>query len=385
MADDAAGAARAGVAGVLAVASAAIGRPLTAGVTLAGGSDRSLVLRCHEADNAAGRTAAAGRTVIAKSYPPGDEGTESFAAEAAGLAVAADTGLAPGLLGVDAGARVVVMTDLGDGITLADLLLGEVSGDAAGAVQSWARTCGTLAASTRHQHGDFAALAARYGAGDAGGPVRQLRSSIAAVAERAALLGVSAPAGLDADLADVATVTQAGLYPVFSPGDLCPDNNLVAAGGVRLLDFEAAAIYPVFLDAAYIRMPFSTCWCVFRLPGWLADAAEADYRELVCEAWPQLSDDRVWQPGLRRAIAAWSMNSMGWLLGRALRGDARLDPERTSPRTRQLMRHRWRVLAAALDGTGELPALAKLADRLLAATEQWDAPELPLYPVFRER
>ena len=94
---------------------------------------------------------------------------------------------------------------------------------------------------------------------------------------------------------------QPDRFGVFSPGDLCPDNNLLTAGGVRLLDFEAAGIYSVFLDAAYIRMPFSTCWCVFRLPADLSEDAEAAYRQQVSAVLPQLADDA----GLGRGPAAW--------------------------------------------------------------------------------
>jgi hypothetical protein len=54
-----------------------------------------------------------------------------------------------------------------------------------------------------------------------------------------------------------------------------------------------------------------------------------------------------------------------------------------SPGTRQLIRHRWRVLAAELERGAELPALAELTSSLLAASERWQAPDLPLYPAFR--
>ena len=193
------------------------------------------------------------------------------------------------------------------------------------------------------------------------------------------------PDGLAAELAEVARAVQPDRFGVFSPGDLCPDNNLLTAGGVRLLDFEAAGIYSVFLDAAYIRMPFSTCWCVFRLPADLSQDAEAAYRQQVSAVLPPLADDQVWAAGLRRGVAAWSMNSMHWLLQAALRADRPLDEQRSAPTTRQLMRYRWQVLAAELEPSGELPALTALARSLLAATAGWNVPDLPVYPVFRER
>ena len=81
-----------------------------------------------------------------KSYPPTDEGAGSFTAEAAGLVLARETGLAPELLGADQELLVVVMSDLGDGASLADLLLadsvagaGRAGGGSAGAGSAAAR------------------------------------------------------------------------------------------------------------------------------------------------------------------------------------------------------------------------------------------------------
>jgi len=363
------------VAELAAVASAALGRRLAGPAVVSGGSGRSTVLRCEDP---------AGGTVIVKGYPPSGEGPASFAAEASGLEVATGSGLSPDLLAVDAGRLVVVMSDLGSGPSMADVLLGESASHASAAVLSWAAVCGELSAVTIGRRDELPALLAGYSAGRPATPFPDtLAESVMRAPERAALLGVAAPAGLAADLAIVASSVQAGQFGVFTPGDLCPDNNLLTPAGVRLLDFEAAGIYPVFLDAAYIRMPFSTCWCVFRLPPELSQAAEARYRAAVCAAWPELADDAVWQPGIRRGIAAWTLNSMGWLLRRSLAGDPPLDAERTSPRARQLIRHRWQVLAGELDAAGDLPSLAALARSLLSATAGWHADELPFYPAFR--
>jgi hypothetical protein len=75
---------------------------------------------------------------------------------------------------------------------------------------------------------------------------------------------------------------------------------------------------------------------------------------------------------------------MWWLLGQALAGDASLEPgAAAAPRARQLMRHRWQVLAGELEADGEFPAISAMARALLAATADWNADELPLYPALR--
>jgi hypothetical protein len=47
------------------------------------------------------------------------------------------------------------------------------------------------------------------------------------------------------------------------------------------------------------------------------------------------------------------------------------------------LRYRWQTLADDFEAPGDLPAVAALMRSLLAATENWQAPDLPLYPAFR--
>ncbi len=371
------------VAAAVAAGSRASGRQLSAPVKLTG-SDRSVVLRC--ADEAGG-------TVVVKTYPADADGPSSFAAEAAGLTVSCGTGLAPELLAADPSSLTVVISDLGSGQSLADVLLRGSADAASSALLDWARACGGLSAAMSSRCDDFETIRYRYLGGRPGESYAiRLRERVLGAGEMAAklaarpengLTGVRVPGQIDADLRAVADTVAASRYPVFTPGDICPDNNLITADGIRFLDFESADIYSVFLDAAYIRMPFSTCWCVFRLPAEIAAATEAVYRSQVASAHPELADDATWDAGVRCAVAAWSLSSTYWLLPRSVERDEPMNPADQSPRRRQLMRYRWQVLATELESAQTLPALAELARSLLAATEDWQAADLPLYPAFR--
>jgi hypothetical protein len=363
---------------IVRAASAALGRPLTEPAELPGGGDWSMVLRCR--DSADG-------TVIVKAYPLTADARSSFAAEAAGLEIAGGSELTPALLGVDPRRQIVVMSDLGAAGSLADALLGDSAEAAHAALLAWAVACGQLSVAAHPRRAAFEAAQARY---LAGGPddrhVAGLPGRVMAAPGHAAKAGVPPPAGLDAELAQVAAAVAADRHAVFSPGDVCPDNNLLKPSGrIRFLDFEEAGFHPAFLDAAYIRMPFSTCWCVFRFPADVSAAAESSYRTQVCRIWPELADDDVWAPGVRLAVAAWTLSSTSWLLRRSLAADAPMNPDAESPRSRQLIRYRWHVLAAELEQAGQLPAVAELMRSLLAATASWLAPDLPLYPAFRAR
>ena len=358
------------MADLIAIASAALGVTLSDPIPLVS-SDRSEVLRC--------RTSADG-TVVVKSYPATAAGTESFAAETAGLAFVSGMGVSPDLLAADPVHRVIVMSDLGTAPSLADLLLSGSSRSAADALLDWAEACGQLGVATAGRRREFEFA----GPDTADGARHWLERRIWEVPGLLADVRIEVPAGLADDLAEIASLLTSERFEVFSPGDICPDNNLITSDGVKFIDFESAEFHSAFLDAAYLRMPFSTCWCVFRLPAELGQSALARYRELIATVFPDLAADEIWQTGVRRAVAAWTLHALTYQLDRSVIGDASMNPLASqAPTRRQLLRYRWGRLAAELDQAGELPAISALMSNLLTATQSWQAPGLPLYPAFR--
>ncbi|MFI6508102.1 hypothetical protein ACIBCT_10895 [Streptosporangium sp. NPDC050855] len=353
---------------ILRAAGEVLGTELSDPVDL-GGNPRSVVLRC--------RTASGG-SVVVKRFGSGPEELRGFTAEAAGLSM----GLGgPGLLGVHPSLPLLVMEDLGSAPTLADVLLGDDPRAALDGLAAWARGLGRLAAESVHRRADLAELSARYGRGvpswdEEPWAVRRTAEFPPALAG----MGLDVPRELADELARLA-VTGADGHLAFTPGDTCPDNNLITPGGLRLLDFEAACFQPVFLTAAYCRMPFSSCWCVFSLPPGVAEEIEEIYRAEVVRAYPELAGDEVWRAGVRRAIALWTVNLTVNLIPR-LADDKPVSRTRRSPTVRQLMRHRWEM-ASTLE---EFPAFTGTMRLLLRdVAGSWDAPALPGYPAFDGR
>jgi hypothetical protein len=356
---------------IVAAASSALGRPLRHPERLVGG-DRTTVLRCRDDRG----------TVVVKAYRRASDALSAFTAEAAGLAFGA---AGPRLLAVDAGFPLVVMEDLGSGPSLADLLLGDDPGAASAAVLTWARGLGRLAADTVGREPEFATLRARYDLGHSEWSPRWHADRCDEFPGRLAEAGVQPPPALDADLAEVLAAIDPAHYPVFSPGDICPDNNLLDGHTLRVFDFEGAGYHCAFLDAAYTRMPFATCWCVYRLPPGLAGQVEASYRSEVARAYPALAGDPVWHPGVRRATAAWTIDMTALLLPSAVAADRPCHPTRRPVCTwRQVLRYRWQHLYGQLSYARELPALAMAMRGLLAATGAWEVDPLPVYPAWRE-
>jgi hypothetical protein len=374
------------VADLVVRASAALGRTLTNPIRLAG-SDRSTVLRCESPESPGGGT------VVVKSYPPTPEGADCFIAEAAALEFTAGLARVPDLLAADPRHLLIVMSDLGATHNLADLLLGESAGQARAALLDWARGCADLAVRTAGRRPVLAELrttfrravsAALPGPEGHRAGVHWLERRIREIPLLLEEFSIQAPLPLDDDLDAVASLLRPGEADIFTPGDICPDNNLITSAGVAFIDFESAEFHSALLEAAYLRMPFSTCWCVFRVPAELARAAEEEYRTTVSGVIPDLASDEIWRPGVRRAMAAWTLHAMTYLFDRCLVADGSMNADAAhAPTRRQLLRYRWRMLSEELDQAGELPAIAALARQLLATTVSWRAPALPLYPAFR--
>ncbi|MFB7657238.1 MULTISPECIES: hypothetical protein [unclassified Streptomyces] len=359
-----------GVRAVLGAAEAALGSRLYEAADL-GGSTRSTVLRCRSENHG---------SVVVKAYADDPAALGAFTAEAAGLSL----GLAgPGLLAAAPGLPLIVMRDLGSGPTLADLLLGADRAAAQDALLSWSRALGALAAGSVAYEAEFDARVERYRRGH---PTWIEGTSILGIVGRLPELldraGMAAPPGLDADIAEIRALADSP-YTGLTPGDTCPDNSMLTADGMQLLDFEGSGYQPVFLTAAYCRMPFATCWCAFRLPGNIGRRAEAAFRRRLLPVYPALADDAVWGPGMLRAVAAWSVMTLG-ALRYAAEGDYPLhSTRRPAPMSRQLLTYRWESLLRELESTGELPAFAELLRRLLAdRAGVWQPEPLPAFPAL---
>lgn len=331
------------------------------------GSERSTVLRC--------RTASGG-TVVVKAYGDGPEGRRGFAAEAAGLSL----GLAgPRLLGTDRDASLLVMEDLEAALSLADVLLGQDGQAAVEGLLTWARTLGQLATESVRRSDELARVWAQHSESKMTLPTRRwVKACTDALLDTLKEVGINPPPGLVEELDGVGR--DLDRFPAFSPGDTCLDNNLLTANGLRLVDFESACFSPVFMTAAYCRMPFPSCWCVFDMPPDLAAEVEGAYREQVVAAYPALADDAVWEAGMRQAVAAWTLDVTSWLLP-LTELDEPLHPTRRPVATpRQVLRYRWQA-AAELTG---LPAFAQTMRLLLrAVADAWDMPPLPAFPAFQ--
>jgi len=353
-----------------------------------GGSERSSVVRARVAASPFSLP----RTLVLKRYvQPLDEHCDSFVREAASYqlftALASEDRMCPELFAHDPHSRLVVLEDLGHAPTLADKLLGNDARAAERALLSWSRSLGRLHATTAGREADFDALQRRLTVPDFKDPLAidgaTALNDLPALLE--AELGVATPVAVLECAERSRQLLETGRHRAFSPSDSCPDNNLITNRGVRFLDLEGGCVRNAIFDAAYLRVPFPSCWCPFALPAGMTDAMLAGWRAEVRVVWPDLDDDSVLLPRLLDAQLFWVWLTTWQFFSRPEAAQSHSSTLADTPPETHVLTDRWRRLSdSALISGAEAVAehASAVGDRL---RKRWfdDDPVLALYPAFR--
>lgn len=304
-----------------------------------------------------------------------------WAREASALEAASSSLVSANIVAVCADPQLILMSDLGVGHSLADALLGDDSSIAQSALDAWASGLARL-------HTAPGEVAVSFGRGLSGRadshPVHDKPRALSEAADRLQLLAPEV--GVDVSDAVVARLSRVceGFEvsaDVLSPGDTCPDNNLIRDGQVTFLDFEFAEVRHLAWDVAYLRVPWPTCWCAWRLPPEVGQQALDRYRDDARSTLPFVGS-REFDHDLDLATLAWCLESAGMFLQGALSQAAAEETTQRRPGRRLLVLNR---LAEASSLT-VAPELADLARRLHAALlEKWGPVSLDLAPAFNTR
>ncbi len=322
----------------------------------------------------------------------------------------ADVPGVPRLLAACDDPALVLMQDAGTGASVAERLLGDGPDMAAAAVGGWAGTLARVQVATLGMGTDFrdrvtalAAVVKQNEGRDAyrarfapertvgwkttvarPGSDEVIADSFDGLRDGLATLGVTVDLDVLAELRAAAGRLRVDPAAVQGPGaltpcDACPDNNVETPDGLVLIDFESAEFRHVAWDAAYLTVPWPSCWCSWRMPDAVSASALAQWRATIePELGPAVAaglDDAI-----RDATIAWALVTAAWFLGAAHR-DRPLGPGGSlRPGPRELIQHRLGVAAAA-DPDGVLGALAARA--LDAARAAWGDRPLLLGAVWR--
>jgi hypothetical protein len=363
---------------------------------------RTAVLRCRV--EAAPEGARAPASVVVKHYrgaperpfdpadttPFGPAGR--FANEWCGLVMLHETAgaapFAPAPYAAELEVGLLVMEDLGDDPSLAQVLQGQDPRAAEAALVAFAEGLGRVHGATVGRRASYQAL--RREAAPRGQQAdervarvaRELEEQLTRFRQACDAAGVPLPAAAEAELGQVAReVAEPGPFDALVVSDTCPDNNRWRpAAGVRFFDLEAAGFDNAMMEAAYFWLPFPTCWCVNRLPEALPPRLEGVYREALAASCPAAGDEATFARALVAACLAWQVRTVGGDLVRTLEKDSQWG----IATMRQRLPLRAANIARVTERHGQFPALgahaAALAERLRS---RWgEAAEMPLYPAF---
>jgi hypothetical protein len=307
-----------------------------------------------------------------------------FAREAAALSVLPDGLPAPVLIAEDRAEMLVVMTDAGRGTSVADALLGLDPEEAEHALGHWVVALAELHRSTGKLRSSFAtALAVRQP--DGGVAVDPMPDYLAQVPDgvRSSDAGLKVPSGVDVELGVISTTLNQPAWDALSPGDTCPDNNVITESGFTLIDFEGASVRNVAWDLAYLRVPWPSCWCAWGIPEQIASATLERYFRAMSQT--VIGADRdAFDLMVDHAVLAWALISGSWFLRSGLlRDDTMGPPGFVAPPRRATVLERFRVAADTAErlGYGTLAVAARSWQQALVRL--WGPQHLPFAPALR--
>lgn len=194
--------------------------------------------------------------------------------------------------------------------------------------------------------------------------------------------------GIDSDdwLSDLETIHETVSNPseflAYIHADACPDNVLDTGKELRLIDLETGFFGHAFLDAAYGRMMFPSCWCSKSLPHDIVQQMENAYRAKLIQRCPIAGDDEIFQTALANASGFWLLYTLSRHFEAAIENDCVFGISTI----RQRILARLEVFIITSQEFNRLTGLRGISSRLLDLLRQrWsDVPELPLYPAFNE-
>lgn len=377
--------------GVVRAAEALLSQRAGSPVTLAdpedlGGSGRTTVVRVRVAKN----PLSMGRTLVIKALPD-DEEPHAFHREIASYKYATalpnESRPGPQIIASDPQARVLVLTDLGHGRSMSDLLDETDGAETLHAVSAWGQALGRMHAATVGGENDFMALLRR--GSDRTENIHVLRDhalrAVASFPTVCAALGVEITDDHARLLLEAAcTLFDDGDHRAFSPSDVGPENIMLNESGVQFMDYEWGGFRDATLDIAYALV---TCGALIRDPDPLrrrdVEVALVDaWRSEVATIWPSLSHDRELVRKVATARLLWVWMSTVWMLPTDLDGvsDASASSASDEDHLADLALHtndprvlvsRWADLAAAAARYDD-HALADIAGRLgQALSRDW--------------
>lgn len=312
------------IARVVSTAEAALAHRAGSAVTLTdaedlGGSGRTTVVRARVGQN----PLSIDRSLVIKALPA-HEDPQAFHREVASYqyvtALPNQSRPGPQLIASDYQRRLLVLSDLGTGQSMIDLLAGTDTVATSRSVSAWGQALGRMHAATVGGEEDFDALLRRGMDTDAQTDVgeRWARRAFDIAPGALSALGVELPDTTAQMLASSGELFTGGEHRAFSPSDVGPANIMLNDDGVQFMDYEWGGFRDATLDIAYAVATFGQHLSDVNL------AAREDLEMALIDAWrsevegiwPRLRANGELHAKLLGARLLWTWLSTVWMLPR---------------------------------------------------------------------
>lgn len=282
-------------------------------------------------------------------------------------------------------AGVMVIEDLGTGKNLADFLMDSDAEAAETALVAFATLQGRLHATTAGKQEAYTQIRERLGPSALTDGYYDYEWLAPALQEFMDVLGIEPVAGVGQELEQLRnTMLNPGPFLTYTQGDSCPDNCLFTEAGLRLLDFEGGRFNHALIEGVYGRVPFPTCWCLYRMPERIITQMERVYRAELVKGCRAAADDKLFHEAVVEACVFWMLQSKKMLLPltQMLERDRRLVG--ATDRERFLLR--FLMAAQVSEQYGHLEALGATALAISNRLQTlWpEVVKMAFYPAFRE-
>ena len=239
----------------------------------------------------------------------------------------------PALLGYDTQERLIIMTDSGDGETLAEALEVADADEHVALLRTLGAALGRMHAGTADEEEAYNVLLHRMTRSrDNAAPLQRLRDRLLAHRIRVGLrimreAGIDVPSEVALTAANIERRLLRGGMRAFTPFDLAPDNVIRSGNTFHFLDYESAGFRDVSFDVAYV---------VARFPVFLAaqpfneEATKAfvdAWRGQVRDLWPGVDNTDTLQARITGALVGWALSSVAMLEPKPLHDMLDDDPE----------------------------------------------------------
>lgn len=295
-----------------------------------------------------------------------------------------DVSLGPTIYVGDRAAGLLIMEDLGQGVRLDHVLLGDDPLLAEKALVEFAAIHGRMHALSRDKHTRFARIRDALGPGELADGYYRYEWFTPTLQSTAESAGITIGRGVENELERLkASLLNPGPFLTLTQGDSCPDNCLWTNSSMRLLDFEGGMLSHALKEGVYGRMHFPTCWCVYRMPEHVPLRMEEAYRAELVKGCPEAADDRLFYQAVVEACAFWMLD---WYHEFPLAQLVKQDRPIVTSTVRQRLLMESEILARTTEEFGHLEAFGDTVRAIATKlSEVWTPEEYAMlpYPAFR--